>query len=147
MEPTLAAIADRLAISELVTKLFVYTDQARWDDLVNEVFTPEVFFDGGFGDPAATVEARTIADGWKVGLADLDSCHHQSGNQLIEIDGDTAAIHADAIAVHSKESATKGKTRTFIGSYDIGAQRTDSGWRLDKFVYDLKIVDGNADLT
>ncbi|MDQ3789293.1 MAG: nuclear transport factor 2 family protein [Actinomycetota bacterium] len=147
MSDHIEELLDRAAIGEVVTKLFVYTDQARWADLVGEVFAPEVHFDGGFGEPAATVPAQTIADGWRDGLAGLDSVHHQAGNQLITLDGDRADVHADAIAVHSKESATNGRTRTFVGSYDIGVRRGDDGWRIDKFVYHLKVVDGNADLS
>ncbi|WP_330254840.1 hypothetical protein OG874_10030 [Nocardia sp. NBC_00565] len=40
-----------------------------------------------------------------------------------------------------------GKTRTFVGSYAIGVERTAAGWRVDKFHYLLKVIDGNADLT
>ncbi|MEV4124419.1 hypothetical protein [Nocardia sp. NPDC049707] len=44
-----------------------------------------------------------------------------------------------------KNDAYHGKTRTFVGSYSIGTQRTAAGWRVDKFHYHL-VIDGNADL-
>ncbi|TDP41032.1 hypothetical protein DFR75_101130 [Nocardia ignorata] len=44
-------------------------------------------------------------------------------------------------------SATNGKTRTFIGSYALTARRTAAGWRISKFHYLLKVIEGNADLT
>ncbi|WP_433715649.1 nuclear transport factor 2 family protein [Nocardia sp. CA-084685] len=143
----ISTVADRLAIIDVVTRMFVYTDQKRWDDLLAEVFTPKVDFDGGFGGGVAVRPATDIVGDWRTGLADLDGVHHQAGNYLVDLQGDHAEIHADAIAVHVKNDASHGKTRTFVGSYSIGAERSAAGWRVDKFHYRLKVIDGNADLT
>jgi hypothetical protein len=72
---------------------------------------------------------RNIAEGWRTGLAALDAVHHQAGNQLVDLDRDQAVAHADAIAVHVKNDARNGKTRTFVGSYAIDLQRTGEGRR------------------
>ncbi|MEU4595594.1 nuclear transport factor 2 family protein [Nocardia sp. NPDC023988] len=140
-------LADTLAITETITRMFVYCDQKRWDGLVTEVFTDEVDFDGGFGGGVSIRSAEDIAADWKAGLDSLDAVHHQSGNHLIDIHGDEATAHADSIAVHVNNSATNGKTRTFIGSYALAARRTAAGWRISKFHYLLKVIEGNADLT
>ncbi|WP_159844200.1 nuclear transport factor 2 family protein [Nocardia sp. CY41] len=142
----ISALADRLAIVEVITKMFVYTDQKRWEELSAEVFTPTVDFDGGFGGSVGERAATDIIADWRSGLADLDGVHHQSGNHLIDLDGDAARVHADAIAVHVKNAATEGKTRTFVGSYSLGVERTMDGWRVNRFHYHLKVIDGNADL-
>ncbi|WP_280249172.1 nuclear transport factor 2 family protein [Nocardia abscessus] len=142
----ISTLADRLAIVDVITKMFVYTDQKRWEGLASEVFTPTVEFDGGFGGPVGERAAADIIADWRTGLADLDEVHHQSGNHLIDLDGDTARVHADAIAVHVKNAAVEGKTRTFVGSYSLGVVRTADGWRVDRFHYHLKVIDGNADL-
>lgn len=142
----ISALADRLAIVDVITKMFVYTDQKRWVGLSAEVFTPKVDFDGGFGGPVGERSAADIIADWRTGLADLDEVHHQSGNHLIDVDGDTARVHADAIAVHVKNAAVEGKTRTFVGSYSLGVERTADGWRVNRFHYHLKVIDGNADL-
>jgi hypothetical protein len=140
-------LADRLAIAETVTKLFVYTDQRRWNDLLAHVLTAEVDFDmSAFGDTAGPRTAQAIVDGWRQGFQGLDAVHHQAGNYIVDVDGNRAKVHADAIAMHSKNAATKGKTRTFVGSYDIGLTRTGDGWRIDAFAYHLKFIDGNVDL-
>lgn len=102
----ISTVADRLAIIDVVTRMFVYTDQKRWEELLSEVFTSEV-----------------------------------------DLEGDHASLHADAIAVHVKNAASHGSTRTFVGSYVIGVARAAAGWRVDKFHYLLKVIDGNADLT
>ncbi|MVU80349.1 nuclear transport factor 2 family protein [Nocardia sp. ET3-3] len=143
----LAALADRLDISDTITRLFVYCDQARWADLRESVLATEVFFDSGFGGPVGPRPGSDIVDDWETGLGSLDAVHHQAGNHLIEITGDTALAHADSIAVHVKNSAQHGTTRWFVGSYALGLARTEKGWRIDRFEYKLKTIDGNADLT
>ncbi len=143
----IAALADRLDIGDLITKLFVYCDQARWGDLAESVLAEQVYFDNGFGGPVGTRPGIDITNDWAEGLGALDAVHHQAGNHLIEITGGTAQAHADAIAVHLKNDATQGKTRWFVGSYALGFQRTEKGWRIDRFEYQLKLIDGNADLT
>ncbi|MFG1796777.1 nuclear transport factor 2 family protein [Nocardia sp. NPDC049149] len=142
-----SSVADRLAIIEVVTRMFVYTDQRRWSELVGEVFTAKVDFDGGFGDGVSERNAVDVVEGWREGLADLDAIHHQSGNHLIDLQGDAATVHADSIAVHVKNSASNGHTRRFVGSYDLGTVRTPEGWRVNRFHYHLKVIDGNVDLT
>ncbi|WP_330181207.1 nuclear transport factor 2 family protein [Nocardia sp. NBC_01503] len=143
----LQVLSDRLEISELITKLFVYCDQLRWADMTEEVLTEQVYFDSGFGGTPETVPTTDITAGWAEGLGALDAVHHQAGNHLIEITGDTARAHADAIAVHLKNDAANGTTRWFVGSYVLGFERTEKGWRINHFEYKLKVIDGNADLT
>ena len=77
----------------------------------------------------------------------LDGIHHQAGHYLITIDGSAAKVFAYAVASHYKESATKGKTRSFTGSYDIALTLTSAGWRINAFKYNLKFADGNLDLS
>jgi len=140
--------ADKLAIAELVNRLFIHTDTRHWAGLQNEVFTETVQFDMvsmGSGQPQAT-PSREICELWKTGLRDLDGIHHQGGHYLITLRGDEADVLAYAVATHFKATATRGQTRTFTGSYDLHAVRTPQGWRLDAFKYNLKFADGNAKL-
>jgi hypothetical protein len=37
-------------------------------------------------------------------------------------------------------------TRTFVGSYDFELLKDDGNWRISKFKFNLKYVDGNANL-
>lgn len=143
-----STLSDHLAIRDTITRLFVYTDRRHWNGLLDEVFTEQVDFDmSAFGDTPGPRPARAIVDGWYTGFQGLDAVHHQAGNYLIDLRGDRATAHADAIAMHAKNSATQGRTRTFVGSYTIGLVRTPNGWRIDGFAYHLKFIDGNADLS
>lgn len=138
------------SVIELVNKLFVYTDLRYWDKLLKEVFMEDVRFDmssAGGGAPAV-LKAAQICKQWNDGFANIDHVHHQSGSFIVAFKGDIEAdIFCYATAIHYREAATKGKTREFVGSYDLHATFTDLGWRLDAFRFNLKFMNGNTDLT
>lgn len=126
----------------------MYTDAREWQKLLHEVFTETVWFDmtsAGGGTPQS-LPAKSICDMWRKGFEGLDAIHHQAGHYLISISNDIATIYAYAVAMHCKQNAINGKTRTFVGSYDLQAKRTAKGWRLSTFKYNLKYIDGNASL-
>jgi hypothetical protein len=134
-------------IVEVVNRLFIYTDMQEWDKLQNEVFTDKVEFDmSSLGGDKAEKSAKEICDGWKAGFAGIDSVNHLAGNYLIQIENQTATVFAYATATHFKEAATKGKTREFVGTYNIGLTRGASGWCINQFRYNLKYATGNTDL-
>jgi hypothetical protein len=139
----------REQIVELVNRLFVYTDQQQWLHLQEEVFTREVLFDlsQAGGGAAGTVSSRSICDGWAQGFSGIDAVHHLVGNHLVSLDGEAAAeITCYATATHYRADAEKGPLREFVGSYRLHAVRTEHGWRLDRFAYQLKYVTGNTRL-
>ncbi|GAB4014204.1 hypothetical protein GCM10028808_36070 [Spirosoma migulaei] len=147
-EAALTDVHDKLALTELVNRLFMYTDARNWQGLVTEVFTPDVYLDmeSNGGPPPGIVSAQAITDGWHQGFLGIDAIHHQAGHYLITVNGDQANVYGYAVATHYRTAALHGKTRTFVGSYDIKAERTDKGWRLNQLTYNLKYADGNASL-
>lgn len=139
---------EKIELQELANRLFMYTDAQDWKGLEEEVFAGELWFDmrsAGGGEPR-TMTARDICALWEEGFKDLDSVHHQAGHYLVDISGEEATIFGYAVALHYKGAATQGKTRTFVGSYDLKAVRGPLGWRLASFKYNLKFIDGNAAL-
>lgn len=147
-EADFTELHDRQQLTELANRLFMYTDSRNWQGLVNEVFTPNVYLDmeSNGGGPAGTVTAQTIADEWQKGFQELDAVHHQAGHYLITVSGDQSDIYGYAVATHFREAAKQGKTRTFVGSYELKAERTDNGWRLNQLKYNLKFTEGNTSL-
>jgi len=141
-------IADKINLTELSNKLFMYTDSKEWDKLMDEVFKETIWFDvsSNGGDPASHLKAQEICDMWKQGLADTDAVHHQAGHYIITVKNDAADIYGYAVATHYKKAAIKGAIRTFVGSYDLKAERGKNGWRLSQFKYNLKYADGNLTL-
>lgn len=141
-------LSDKLELTELSNKLFMHTDARAWQQLLDEVFTENIWFDAtslGAGEPKLLI-AKAVCDMWQQGFAGLDAIHHQGGQYVITINGDTADIYGYAVAFHFKQDAVKGNTRTFVGSYDLKAERTIKGWRLNQFKYNLKFIDGNKTL-
>jgi hypothetical protein len=140
----------REAVIDVVTRLFIYTDLRQWDKIQKEVFTEKVRFDmssAGAGEPKE-LTAKAICTMWEDGFVGIDQVHHQAGNFLVEFKEEDveANVFCYAIAIHYKEAAMQGKTREFVGSYDLHANFTDLGWRIDSFKYNLKYINGNKEL-
>ena len=135
-------------IIEVVNKLFVYTDNRTWDKLQNEVFTDQVFFDmSSLGGQKTLLTSKEICDLWNEGFKGIDSVNHLAGNYIVTIQGATSIVSAYATATHYKSSALNGKTREFVGTYDIELVFLENSWRINKFKYNLKFVVGNIELT
>lgn len=145
------AKSKRDEVIEVANKLFIYTDHQQWDNLLSEVFTKEVDFDMGSlnGSQPQKVKATDICSAWKIGFEGVDALHHQSGNYLVRFNADEieAEVYCYATASHYKQAATQGKTREFVGSYNLHMVLTDEGWRLSTFKYNLKFVTGNVEFT
>ena len=139
-------VADKIELTELANKLYMYCDLQQWQKMLDEVFTEKINFDvsnAGGGAPAV-MPAKDVCDLWRQGFIGIDAVHHQAGHYLITIKDDSADIYAYAVATHFKKQAKNGNTRAFVGSYDLKAVRTARGWRLSQFKYNLKYIDGNA---
>lgn len=141
-------LADKIELTELVNKLFMYCDGRQWPRMLDEVFSETIWFDAssaGAGAPAS-MAARAVCEMWNEGFTGIDAIHHQGGHYVVELTKSGADIFAYAVATHYKKVATKGNIRTFTGSYDLKATRTAAGWRLSQFKYNLKFIDGNTSL-
>lgn len=138
-------LENKIELTELANKLFMYTDSKDWRRLIEEVFTQNVLFDmsSAGGGEVQTLKARDICYNWQEGLKDMDAVHHQAGQYIIEITDDAAEIYAYAMATHYKKAALNGCTRVFVGSYNFKAVMSAKGWRLSAFKYNLKFMQGN----
>lgn len=134
-------------IVEVVNKLFIYTDMQDWDKLQSEVFADKVLFDmSSLAGEKAEKTSKETCDSWRDGFAGIDSVNHLAGNYLVQIDNQTATVFAYATATHYNESATKGKTREFVGTYNIALTKGAGGWRIYQFRYNLRYATGNTTL-
>lgn len=143
-----SSFSEREQVVEVLNRLYAHTDARQWDALIDEVFAPEVWMDmTSLGAAQAeTLTSRQICEMWDEGFKDLDAVHHQAGNYVIGINGSSATAEAGAIATHYRKAATKGHTRTFVGSYDFKFEKQQGSWRLTSFVYHLKYSEGNMAL-
>jgi hypothetical protein len=142
------SFTEREQVVELINRLFYYTDHRDWNNLINEVFAEKVLLDmvSLGAKQAELLTPVQICKMWEEGFKGLDAIHHQAGNYIISIKGKSADVKAYAIATHYKKDATKGAIREFIGSYGFHLVKGETGWRIDKFRYNLKYMVGNADL-
>ena len=129
------------------TRLFVCTDNRDWT-CVQDVFAPEVLFDmTSLGAPQAEKKTpRQIADAWDQGLKPLAAVHHQAGNFQATIRGNEADLFCYGIAYHYLPNPTDRNTRTFVGSYNFRLVKGENGWKIDRFKFNLKFIDGTKDL-
>jgi hypothetical protein len=135
---------DVIAVAD---RLFICTDNRDWL-CVRDVFAPEVLFDmtSLAGGRPETRTPHEITDAWDQGLKSLKAIHHQAGNYQTVIRGNEADLFCYGIAFHYLPNPTNQNTRTFVGSYNLHLVKGASGWKIDRFKYNLKFIDGNKDL-
>ncbi|HXE57704.1 MAG TPA: nuclear transport factor 2 family protein [Gemmatimonadales bacterium] len=140
-------LADRLAVEETITTMFVATDARDWER-VAQCFAAEVLLDMSSvgGAPPARFAPTQITAGWDAAFRPLDAVHHQIGNLQVRLRGDEADATCHGVAWHYRRGATGGNTRLFVGSYLFHLVRDRRGWLIDRFRFDLKFIDGNPQL-
>jgi hypothetical protein len=142
---------DRLVAEDQViaaaNTLFICTDKRDWQ-CVRDVFARQVLFDmtSLVGGKPVTMTPAEIAGGWEKGLKDLAAIHHQAGNYQVSVKGNEADLFCYGIAYHYLPNPTERNTRIFVGSYNLHLVRSDEGWKIDRFKFNLKFIDGNKDL-
>ncbi len=134
-------------IIDTVNRLFINTDKRDWAG-VKALFASRVFFDmtSLAGGEPAVITPQEIVDGWAKGLKPLTAIHHQAGNYLVDIQVNVATVFCYGVAWHYLPNKTNRNTRTFVGSYDIHLQEDEGEWKIDRFRFNLKFIDGNKDL-
>lgn len=130
------------------TLLFNHTDARNWSG-VRTCFAPEVLFDmtSLAGGEPATMTPEQITDAWEQGLKPLHAIHHQVGNFIVDVKDNQADVFCYGTASHYLPNPTKHNTRVFVGSYDFHLNKANVDWRIDKFKFNLKYIDGNKELT
>lgn len=119
-----AAIADRLAVDDLLTAYAVAVDARDWDGL-KALFTPDAVLDySAFEGPRAGVDD---AVSWVAqGLSGFPVSQHICTNREIEVDGDTATARC---AVFNPLVDAQGRNFYVGGTYEDRLVRMPGGWR------------------
>lgn len=147
MADALETYIEQNKIIEVITRLFVGTDNRDWAQ-VKDCFTGSVWFDMssmGAGDPGYLSPDNIVAM-WDKGLKPLKAIHHQAGNYLVTVNGTKAEAFCYATASHYLPNKTNNNTRMFVGSYNFELEKGGDGWRIFKFKFNLKYVEGNQNL-
>ncbi|THB79112.1 MAG: nuclear transport factor 2 family protein [Desulfobulbaceae bacterium] len=143
----LVILLEKQAVQEVITQLFVSTDNRDWE-MVNAIFADQVLFDmtSLAGGEPVTLSPVQITQSWDKGLKPLEAIHHQAGNFLITVENDSATAFCYGIATHYLPNKTNQNTRTFVGSYDFHLVKVDGSWKIDQFKFNMKYLDGNLQL-
>jgi hypothetical protein len=140
-------LATRQEVEDVVVRMFVATDERNWTALMScftDPFTLDMTSLAG-GAPASMTPAQ-IANAWAEGFKPLDHVHHQIGNLRTVVAGETATVKCYGIALHHRAQAIGGKTRTFVGTYEMQLMVVTGHWRISHLTFNLKFIDGNAEL-
>jgi hypothetical protein len=143
----MAQLEDQNAVIAAANRLFICTDNKDWA-CVRDVFAPEVLFDmtSLAGGRPETKTPQQIAAMWEQGLKPIQAIHHQAGNYQVAVNGNEADLFCYATAWHYLPNPTDRNTRIFVGSYNEHFVRSKNGWKMDRFKFNLKFIDGNKDL-
>ena len=146
MDERLRQLLERDEVVATVTKLFVCTDSRDWDG-ARSCFAERVFIDMSSltGAEPFTVSAREITEGWEQAFRSLRAVHHQVGNFRVSLGEREANVACYGISYHHRPARSGHSTRTFVGTYDLHLSREDPGWKIDRFRFDCKFVEGRLD--
>jgi hypothetical protein len=144
---TVDLLIQRERVREVVTRLFVHTDEKDWPR-ARLCFADEVLFDmeSVTGETPQRVSAESIVASWEKGQAPIEAVHHQIGNFLIEIAETEAQVLCHGVALHHRSNPSRQNTRVFVGTYEFRLRRPEVSWKIDEFHFYLKFIDGNLDL-
>ena len=137
----------REEVREVVTRLFISTDNRDWDT-VSRLFAAEVLFDmtSMVGGEPVKLTPQEIVASWDKGLKPLKAIHHQAGNFIVDVNKSEATVFCYGIASHYLPNATNQNTRIFVGSYNFHLVKNGDNWQIDQFKFNLKYIDGNPNL-
>jgi hypothetical protein len=147
LQGEIARLNEQNEVIAVGNRLFICTDNRDWQ-CVKDVFAPEVQFDmtSLTGGQPENRTPQQITDMWEQGLKSLQALHHQAGNYQVTIKGNEADMFCYGIAYHYLPNPTNQNTRVFVGSYNFHLVKGDAGWKIDKFKFNLKFIEGNKNL-
>jgi len=140
-------LLQREEVRQVVTRLFISTDNRDWDT-VSRLFAAEVLFDmtSMVGGEPVKLTPKEIVASWDKGLKPLKAIHHQAGNFIVNTNQTEATVFCYGIASHYLPNKTNQNTRIFVGSYNFHLVRNGENWQIDRFKFNLKYIDGNPNL-
>ena len=146
-EDPLRRLLEKDAVITTLNRLFRSVDDKDWKQ-AEVCLAPHVLLDVtslAGGEPENTTGAA-IVDGWREGLGHLEAIHHQAGNYEVEVHGEAATATCYGIAYHYLPNPSGENTRVFVGTYNFHLEKTGGRWRIDRFTFNLKFIDGNQNL-
>ncbi len=124
-ETLIRDLADRAELADLVARHSLWIDESRFGE-TDRLFTEDVVVTSPRGQ-ASGIDA--LIGLVRAGHGSYARTLHNKSNIVIDLDGDTAAVHAHDIAVFVIDDKAEAIA---AGIHRYGARRTDNGWRFDR---------------
>jgi len=145
MSPTVEELADRLAVSDVVTAYFQAMDRHDWD-AVRGLIAKEMLLSAG---SLASPPARQSRDAFmeeliaRNGPYALEGCGSFHGNpsHLVSVSGDRATVTAHMIGAHWV-GPTDADLSMGYGIYELDVIREDGTWKLSGLSMEIRRVIG-----
>jgi SnoaL-like domain len=138
------AIADRLAIVDLVNGYFAATDAKRWD-VVEDFYTDDAVV---WWNPKSSTTGRTDIVGFTrsmLGSDEIVTYHHVGGFTPV-VDRDTAEAAVRVRAMHNGVGARSGRFWESLAIQHTHLVRTPAGWRCSGYEWEVVVGLGSLDL-
>jgi hypothetical protein len=122
------ALADRLAVADVVVHYFELVDTKRWEQM-HEVFTEDTT---ARWTADSVMEGRVSVVGAMQHMSGSDEIvtYHHVGSMTPLVDGDTAHVVAHVRAMHSGVGPRAGKFYESLATQPTRLVRTEDGWRI-----------------
>jgi hypothetical protein len=133
----MTALSDRADLVKLLGRYADMADLKEFTTLPGLVFTDPVTidFESVVGIPPTTMALGDYIESVRASFSSYTATHHAITGHVIDLEGDSATIHAHVRAEHWRpdELAGGGPNRWLVvGFYDNEAVRTVDGWRLNR---------------
>lgn len=132
----------RRHIEDVVTKMFVYNDEHNWLGLAS-VFAPKVkmlhLLEGD--ETTHIMTPQEIVTAWRPIMEQFKAVHHQIGNFLTTIDGDTATITCYGTSTHYRGEQAN-NLWTVVGTYIFTLKQIDGEWKITDEIFNCKYQTG-----
>jgi hypothetical protein len=138
---------DRLLLEQTLIRLADGLDNAVDDKdwaRARSFFADQVTadFSSLTGQPAATIPADALVEGWKTNLAPSKTSLHLRTNHQVTVEGDAATMISHGYAWNRLEGNGDPLWETW-GVYEHGFRRIDGAWKIVAFTYRQRHERGN----
>ena len=147
MNDLVRQLLEKDRIIDTINQLFIATDNRDWA-AVRGCLADQVLLDmtSLAGGRPSKMTGEQVAAAWEEGLRSIESIHHQTGNYRVDVQDEEATAFCYGMASHFRRNRTGRNSRVFVGSYDLHLIRIEDRWLIDSFRFNLKFLEGNADL-
>ena len=137
------AIADRLAVEDVIRRYFELVDGKAWDQFA-EVLTEDTVARWTADRAVQGRDALVAATRHMVGSDEVVTFHHVAVMTPV-VDGDSATVTARVRAMHYGLGPRQGKFYESLATQPTELVRTPDGWRISEHQWQIVVKLGDMD--